>query len=182
MNSLYYSAKKNTSPSRAAVLVTWCALHVAPLVLEVHVRAARVEPGGVPFEDDPPMPLAKGGDTELERGHLVPRPRRPRPPGSGLIGRHVALQRGVERGSSLRARLLGDETPFKCHSRAMPCHACACDVHVHVTMHNIDTHMHNMRMHMPQGARAHLRGGGHLGDLARGDDSSARCAYGWRRA
>ena len=30
-----------------------------------------MEARGVPLEDDAPMPLAKGGDAELERGHLV---------------------------------------------------------------------------------------------------------------
>ena len=30
-----------------------------------------MEARGVPLKDDAPMPLAKGGDAELERGHLV---------------------------------------------------------------------------------------------------------------
>ena len=30
-----------------------------------------MEARGVPLEDDAPMPLAKGRDAELERGHLV---------------------------------------------------------------------------------------------------------------
>ena len=32
-----------------------------------------MEARGVPLKDDAPMPLAKGGDAELERGHLLVR-------------------------------------------------------------------------------------------------------------